>query len=468
MNVERLKVKFTADNRRVILLPFEMNGDRTSRILAKLMELSEEKVEKLFSEILNDFSERHRDFTDNLIIGYQKVSDHIETQDVSEKRKMLIGAYFSKEYSIESAALFNPSMVPHPDQSGLRPGELRFILILRATGEGHISSIEFREGIVTADNAIVMVDASRQASLPEYERATFPIDKIKSFVGESVSNSGLQAMLEKGITLDKFKKVYQDTIQKDKSGALGKIMDYLDSNYSAIFSSEFPVSERVLFPFSESECMGMEDARFVRFQNDDGSYKYFGTYTAYNGRSFRTQLIETNDFLNYEVRTMTGNGVLDKGLAIFPRKVNGVYNMISRQDGENLYIMKSNDLYHWENAEKLMTPENDWEFVQVGNCGSPIETDEGWLVITHAVGAMRKYVISAVLLNLDEPEKIIGRCDKPILSPDASEREGYVPNVVYSCGSIIKDDELILPYAMSDSASGFAKITVKEILDEIK
>ena len=467
MKIERLNDRFYADKKRVVLQPFQMNNERTERILYRISKLSEEEVDNLFAGIKADFASRHSDFTNRLFSSYDNVSNFISNPHITENRKLLIGAYFSKEYSIESAALFNPSIVAHPDQSGLKKNELRFILSLRATGEGHISSVEFRDGIITANNDINISTVTRFASLPVHKVKIFTIDEIRKISGNESVLTELKEKLGDNFTYADVKKAYENGSININEENYELLLDYLDSNYDVSFNSKTTVSERVLFPYSHSECMGLEDVRLVKFINDDGTYKYYGTYTAYDGKSCRTQLIETKDFLNYEIRTMTGNGILDKGLALFPRKVNGMYYMISRQDGENLYIMKSNNLYHWENAEKLMIPEYDWEFVQIGNCGSPIETDKGWLLITHAVGSFRKYVISAVLLKIDEPEKVIGRCIKPILSPDEDEREGYVPNVVYSCGSIIKNEELILPYAMSDSASGFAKIKIDELLDEL-
>lgn len=467
MKVERLKEIFKADSRRVILQPFQMNEERTKRILDRVLNLSEENVEKKWEEIKTEYESRHRDFKNRVLSNYKKISGIIKASNISDTRKLLIGAYFSKEYSIESAALFNPSIVVHPDQSGVKPGELKFILSLRATGEGHISSIEFREGIISGNNNVSVHPPTRIATLPNRKEKRFAKRELIKMFGDSFFDEALNKNLNDEFMHDDVKNIPDNADSNESNENVRILHDYTDSNYYAHFDPDIPLSERVLFPQSQSESMGMEDVRFVKFVNDDGVNKYYGTYTAYDGRTFRTQLIETSDFLDFEIKTMTGSGVKDKGLALFPRKINGMYCMISRQDGENLYIMQSDNLYHWDNPKILMTPEFDWEFVQIGNCGSPIETEKGWLLITHAVGAFRKYVISAVLLDRDKPDQIIGKCDLPLLSPDADEREGYVPNVVYSCGSLIKDNEVILPYAMSDSATGFAKIDLEDLLNEI-
>jgi predicted GH43/DUF377 family glycosyl hydrolase len=256
---------------------------------------------------------------------------------------------------------------------------------------------------------------------------------------------------------------------KDESANLfiEKILNYAEANYEISFNESTLVSERVIFPYSKNETVGMEDARFVKFTEDDGSITYYATYTAYNGRTFGTQLIETKDFLTFNIRTMHGSAVQDKGMALFPRKVNGKYVISSRQGGENLQIMYSDDLYHWKEYQQHRIPMEPWEFIQLGNCGSPVETKEGWLLITHAVGPFRKYSMGALLLDLDDPARIIGRLKNPLLEPLDNEREGYVPNVVYSCGSLVHNDELIVPYAMSDSCSGFAKISLPGLLAEL-
>ena len=435
MKVERLNTIFKADPTKVILQFFKMNERRSKNIVNKILALDENIIKENLDSIYKEFSSRHKNFDESIIDNYERVETYINNPaDLSKERKLLIGTYFSKEYSIESAALFNPSIVPHPDQNDVPSGQLKFIMSLRATGEGHISSIKFREGIISNEGEIEIINDSSFSVLPK---------KIK-YAEEDILNKKLQ--LTNGTGPDK--------------------EDILSSNHKSRFDDFSLISERVLFPNSPSESMGLEDARFVKFF-ENGESKYYGTYTAYNGKTFRTQIIETDDFKNFETGTLHGAMVQDKGMALFPRKINGKYFITSRQDGENLFLMQSDNLYYWNESELLLEPDKTWGFVQLGNCGSPIETEKGWLLITHAVGPFRKYVISAILLDLDDPSKIIGSLNEPLIEPNEVEREGYVPNVVYSCGSLIHNKKLIIPYAMSDSSCGFAKVNVDELLNKL-
>ena len=376
------------------------------------------EVQENLNKIYFEFSHRHKNFEDQILKNYRRVEKFIEKKDELNKDiKFLIGAYFSNEYSLEAAALFNPSIVPHPDQSGTKNDSVRFVLSLRATGEGHISSIEFTEGEVDSEGDI-----------------------------ELKTRSGLSSP--------------SDTFFEDGNSPSKTLQN---TDYYCRFPDTSLIDERVLFPFSKNEKMGMEDARFVKFE--DGNY--YATYTAYNGREINSKILITKDFINFEVRKLSGNGVRDKGMALFPRKIDGKYFMTSRQDGENLFLMKSENLFQWDDPVKIVLPRKPWEFVQLGNCGSPIETEHGWLLIIHAVGALRKYVISALLLDRDDPSKVIGFLNEPLIEPDESEREGYVPNVVYSCGSLIHRNYLIIPYAMSDSSCGFAKVKIDELIQQL-
>jgi predicted GH43/DUF377 family glycosyl hydrolase len=437
MLINRLPLKIKNDPKKVILQYFDLvNPERTKRALNRIETFDEKQVDELLKNVLDGFDRRHKNFKESLIENYAKVEKYIENPDkFTENRKLLTGSYFSKEYSIEASALFNPSLIPHPDQSGLKDGEVRFIISLRATGEGHVSSIEFRSGIITKDNQIKLDPVSRYSVLPEIVKE---MEYSEEFVKQRVDPNDKEAV----------KKI-------------------LNANYDISFDDNSDISERVIFPFSNAELVGMEDVRFVRFTNDDGSIIYYGTYTAYNGLSYKTQIIETENFKDFKIRTLHGNGVKDKGMALFPRKVNGQYAMASREDAESIFVLLSDSLYFWNDAKKIKKPGYDWEVIQTGNCGLPIETEKGWLLITHAVGPMRTYVISACLLDLNDPSKVIGELDKPLLSPTEEEREGYVPNVVYSCGSLVNNGELVIPYAMSDSYCGFAKTTVKELLAEL-
>jgi predicted GH43/DUF377 family glycosyl hydrolase len=425
--ISRKKIKFTADPKRVILRPFfPGNETRARHVIDRIMSMPEHEVILQFEEVIRRFKNRHRNFEEALLANYNRISGLLPQEiKITEARKLLTGSYFTHEYSIESAALFNPSIVPHPDQSGLKEGELRFVMSLRATGEGHISSIEFRSGIIDKSNNI-----------------TF--DETTSFAAMASSRK---------------ERVETEIELVDESAK--------DANYDISFTGKEPISERVIFPFSKTESNGIEDVRFVLFKNEDGTSAYYGTFTAYDGHRILPELIRTNDFVNFKIRTMQGAVVRDKGMALFPEKINGRYAFISRIDGENLYYMESDNLYQWEDAKLLRGPFCSWEYTQIGNCGSPIETEKGWLLITHAVGPVRRYVISAILLDKEDPSKVIGYLDKPLIEPDEEEREGYVPNVVYSCGSLLHNNELIIPYAMSDSASTIGSVPLNKVLEKI-
>ena len=396
-------------------------------------------------------------------------------ENLSEERQLLLGAYFSHEYSLEAAALFNPSIVPHPDQSDLPPGSLRFILSLRATGEGHISSITFRTGLLDAGSNITINAPTRYCLEPEqvpsasYEKDLFE-RKLQEL--ELVGDFSRQVLQEVGnsFTLDELRASLSRTAEQfracnQESGAAArKILMLAQSNYEVQFAPDSRLSERVLFPVTPSQSNGIEDARFVRFQHEDGTHTYYATYTAYDGKMILPQFIETQDFLHFKFITLNGPAVQNKGMALFPRKINGHYAMLSRQDYENIYVMFSDHLHFWHSTQLLLKPAFPWEFIQMGNCGSPIETDAGWLVLSHGVGPMRKYCIGAFLLDRDDPTKVIGRLREPLIKPNENEREGYVPNVVYSCGSLLHGRQLVIPYAMSDYATTFATLSLDEVL----
>jgi predicted GH43/DUF377 family glycosyl hydrolase len=346
---------------------------------------------------------------------------------------------------------------------------------LRATGEGHISSIEFRAGTISANGDIALDPVSRFVTEPEiipdpsYEKRSFllklyemgvddgHLDAVLAPLGEHFTRSDLNNCLS----------IVRDETQpatRKLNHTLESIQWLADSNYELRFPEKLAISERIIFPVSSNESNGIEDARFVRFVDDDGSVTYYATYTAYNGRDILPQLIKTEDFLHFRILTLNGDAVQNKGMALFPRRIAGRYAMLSRQDNENLFIMFSNSPHHWSNPKMILRPSAMWESVKVGNCGSPIETEAGWVVITHGVGPMRKYCIGAVLLDLDDPTKVIGRLHEPLLSPEGNEREGYVPNVVYSCGSLIHGSDLILPFAVSDQASAIASVSLDDLL----
>ena len=388
---------------------------------------------------------------------------------------MLIGALFTGEYALESAALFNPSIVPHPDQSGLKPNSVRFIMSLRATGEGHISSIEFRTGVIDANGAIKAEPVTRFVTAPmihpnpSYNLDSFTI-KLHEMGFENEYTSAVLEALDETFTLEELDDSLRNSakrahvVTREEQRTLECMHWLAESNYELSFEPKTDMSERILFPVSANESNGIEDARFVRFVEDDGTVTYYATYTAYNGRVILPQLLETRDFLNFRVLTLNGDAAENKGMALFPRRINGHYAMLSRQDGENLFLMYSDNPHYWNNPKKLIAPGYPWEMVKLGNCGSPIETEAGWLVLTHGVGAMRQYCIGAALLDLEDPSKVIGRLSAPLIKPEGNEREGYVPNVVYTCGAMLHNKTLILPYAMSDVATTISTLRINELL----
>jgi predicted GH43/DUF377 family glycosyl hydrolase len=396
-------------------------------------------------------------------------------QSLSEERELLLGGYFTHEFSLEAAALFNPSIVPHPNQSDVAPGALRFIMSLRATAEGHISSITFRTGQLDAHNNIILDAPARYSIEPmqvpnaTYEKQLF-VRKLQELGLACEFNRQVLKCLGDTFTLMDLRTcvslaVNQGTVpDKDTQNIARETLLLARSNYQVEFTPDTRLSERILFPATPSQSNGIEDARFVHFRNEDGTGTYYATYTAYDGRAILPQFIETSDFLHFKFITLNGPAVANKGMALFPRKINGLYAMLGRQDAENIYVMFSDHLHFWHTMQLVLEPSFPWEFIQLGNCGSPIETDAGWLVISHGVGPMRKYCIGAFLLDRDDPTKVIGRLREPLLKPNADEREGYVPNVVYSCGSLVHGGQLIIPYGMSDCATTFARMPLDEVL----
>ena len=476
MLIHPTNIEFRPDNKRVVVRPFIPNDpEKIVHILQRALSLSDTETDLQLAGIRADFGERHLDLDKSWLRHFDKVRPHLPAGVApSEPRRLFIGALFSGEYALESAALFNPSIVPHPDQTGLAAGELRFILSLRATGEGHISSIEFRTGIIRADYSIQMEKAPRFVTLPNldpnpvFHKTTF-LHKLSELGLDNDWSRAVMEPLQDDFTLEELEKQQAHaTISKpDSRDAIRtlEIMHWLaESNYSIHFCSSTTVSERIIFPVSSNESNGIEDARFVRFTDDDGRITYYATYTAYNGRVILPQLIETTDFIHFRVRTLNGQAAQNKGMAFFPRRINGRYTVLSRQDDENLLIMFSNNRHFWSEPQIIERPTQPWEYVKIGNCGSPIETDAGWLVITHGVGAMRKYCIGAILLDLEDPTQVIGRLTHPLLKPEGNEREGYVPNVVYSCGALLHGKRLVLPYGFSDSGATIVTCEIQELL----
>lgn len=480
--VERNTVKIYPDPTRVIARFSFYGENRAGEIIKKVMNLTEQEVAAIILPLLQEFSKRHRKITNVFIRHCERIKKvfvelGIDMNTLSQYRKLLIGSYVTHEYSIESSAFFNPCCVEDPDQTELVEGQKRVIISFRAVGEGHISSIAFRRAIIDQNNHITVIPAGEYIDEAEVIRnATYKkelffnkaieqniapeiIEEVKKKLDEQFEYTTLQVVIRS--LADKEK----DELRKIE---YNKVLWLADVYHEIIFSLDTDISDRVIFPISEFERNGIEDARFVRFTEDDGKIIFYATYTAYDGKMILPKLIQTLDFYDFKVRPLYGPGAMNKNLALFPRRINGKYAMMSRIDGMNNYIMYSKNVLIWENPQLLQEPKYPWEYIQIGNCGSPIETEYGWLVITHGVGSMRRYCLGVSLLDRDDPSIEIGRLDEPILMPNEDEREGYVPNVVYSCGSIINNGKLIIPYGLADHSSSFMSVDLNALLDKLR
>jgi predicted GH43/DUF377 family glycosyl hydrolase len=480
LNVTRLPVRLAANPRRVIARPFiPGSAGRIGAIIGRVLGLTDDEVSALLSTVLSDYRTRHKDirgiFRQNYAMATAQPGVGLQAP-LSDERRLLLGAYFTNEYSLESVALFNPSMVLHPDQNGVPQGSARFIVSLRACGEGHISSIEFRTGLVDAGH-VVTFDAPSPFALtarPDddalYDKASY-IPKLVEMKAHRQWAEPVLALLDNEFTMSDLKYAIDRCRPNASDTSFTELADNMiwlaHSNYQLEFSPDIPLSARVIFPVSENESRGIEDARFVRFTHPDGRICYYATYTAYNGFRVLPQLIETADFRHFKINTLNGRCVQNKGMALFPRKIGNDFVMASRLDGENIYLLRSDNVHFWNESTLVREPTYPWEFVQVGNCGSPIETKDGWLLLTHGVGPMRQYWIGALLLDLENPSRVIGDLREPLLMPNADERDGYVPNVVYSCGPMLHGDRLIVPYAISDSYSSIATVSLSELVSRL-
>lgn len=478
VHAKRIGPTLRPDHSRVLMRPFRPTTDDIARrIVRQVMSLSEADAARELGDVLGEFGNRHEAVEKFLLNRFLQVREYLPEgqRKPSSARQTLIGAYFTHEYSPESAALFNPSIVAHPDQSGLPSGALRFILSLRATGEGHISSITFRVGVVSAQHRVTLTPPVPFAAEPErvpnaaYETALFARKLDEAGVRNRFCRTVLD-QLGSTFALDDLHRVLATERMRTEENpattdraARGMLL-LAESNYDVRFDPAQPISQRVIFPSSPSQSNGIEDARFVRFQEDNGEVTYYATYTAYDGKIILPQLLQTADFVAFKFITLNGPAAQNKGMALFPRRINGRYAMLSRQDDENILLMFSDNPHFWDAPRVLLAPAQPWEFIKIGNCGSPIETEAGWLVLSHGVGAMRKYCLGAFLLDLHDPTRVIGRLRQPLLSANEAEREGYVPNVVYTCGAILHGRELVMPYAMSDSATSFATVSVDDLL----
>jgi len=415
-------LRLKADPSRVVVRPFHLawqgskaDPGRARRLVDQVLTLSDQEIGRQLHHVMQNFEQRHWQTRKIFLHRFREISRLLDLKlaGIGEKRQQLIGAYFCQEYSYAAAALMNPSVVPHPDQSGLDQHTTRFLMSVRAVGEGHISSIAFREGLVSDRGGLEL------APEPPFAVAADAPDL--------------------------------DTLCSDCAVTIYR-------------SEDATLSGTVIFPVTSAQSNGLEDLRLTYFTHDDGSVEYFGTYTAFSGKEIRSELLRTRDFRSAELIPMTGDATRNKGLALFPEKIGGRYMMIGRQDGQNMFLLDSDDVTHWHGGTLLLGPKYAWEFIQMGNCGAPILIDEGWLVLTHGVGAMRQYALGAVLLDRDDPSKILGRTRYPILQAENDDRNGYVPNVVYTCGGMRVGDQLFMPYGISDSSIGFAFLPLKELV----
>lgn len=476
--VRRLPIRLEGDDRRVILRPFVMSNGRVRTLFERLDAMPEQEVAVLLAEVSASFSDRHaklaESFQEHFKLGVELTGWNPRW---SRSRQTLAGAYLTMEYAVDSAALFNPSIVAHPDQSGLPRGAVRFLMSLRATGEGHVSSIVFRTGTITPD-LNVSIDPlppklSRARAAPDqaYERPLFGRKLGEMGVDAVIIERVLQNVPER-FTLRELsnavEKVRPEMAGMPHSGeSLKTILFLAQSNYHIDLEPGTPLSELVIFPMSADESRGIEDLRMVRFVEDDGSVLHYGTYNAYNGFRTLPMMMCCRDFQRIEIHSLNGAAAMNKGMALFPRRIGGNYVMCSRIDGENLFISYSNSVYFWQHAERLIAPKYPWELMQIGNCGSPIETPQGWLLLTHGVGPMRCYAIGAMLLDLNDPLKVIGHLREPLIAPLGEEREGYVPNVVYTCGAMVHGDHLLIPYAQADKSTGISAVRLSQLIDRL-
>lgn len=485
ISIQKQLLHFTPDDSRVVTRFFTPgNSKRIENIFDRILLLSDQKTTQILDDTIKRFSKRHRNIKRIFKDNFDQINQEIKfNNDFTLNQKLLIGSYFTMEYSIESAALFNPSVVLHPEQIDTESDRIKVLLSFRAVGEGHISSIVFRRGIIKSNGELVMqknsalVERVDRTPDPSYHKNDFSL-KMKELgayhsvakILDNLLEEFTFAELKESIALFRKKKeLKHKKIGRTCEEAIDTLLWLANANYEIKFSSELDISARVIFPVSNNEIKGVEDARFVLFKNGNGLGKnvYYATYTAYNGFKALPQLIETVDFCHFKVSVLLGEGSKGKGMAIFPRKIKGKYVTISRNDNENLYIMFSDNIKHWETPILLKPPSFYWEFFQIGNCGSPIETEKGWLLLIHGVGPVRTYTISAILLDLEDPTKVIGLLNEPFLIPSEEERNGYVPNVVYSCGAIIHKDMLIIPYAMADSRSGIASLHLQDLFNKM-
>jgi predicted GH43/DUF377 family glycosyl hydrolase len=483
--VTRSAQRIAADPSRVItrlFVPgqegFELQESRAGVVLKRILALTDDDVRWSLDDVITRFDGRHRDLADTFRRHAHELADRFDADyKLSDARMLLVGAAFTSEYAIEGAALCNPSIVAHPDQTGIAEGSLRFVMSVRGIGEGHQSSIGFRTGVVDAAGQARIDEPAPFAATGRVKGALLDAEVFRSELGR-IGNAGEAAHYVFDVLGDRFTRSDLDEgldnlrahlrTRRHAERTVELIRTIAARFYAIEFPSDVSLSERVLWPAMEAEQAGMEDARFVRFVDDDGTVTYYATYTAYSGAHISQQLLETRDFQSFTSVPLVGRAAANKGLALFPRRIAGRYAAMSRSDRETNTVAFTDRLPTWTTASPCQQPTETWEALQLGNCGPPIETDAGWLVLTHGVGPMRTYSIGAILLDLDDPTQVIGRLRRPLLSPAPDEQNGYVPNVVYSCGALVHADTLVLPYGIADGAIGIATAPLPALLAELR
>ena len=483
VKVIRNKTLFSPDPSRIIPRFLETTESRSIELIKKVLAMPEPEVDKALSQLLRGFSTRHRNISKTFDKCFNKLTPfftvlNIDRKELSYSRKALIGSCFTMEYSIESAAFYNPAVIEDPDQSELRPDEKRVIFSFRASGEGNISSIVFRTGVLDRNNDLTIEPVGKLLAEADvikeydYDKKAFQVKLDEMQDPENiVSPAFIMDNLGDNFTYGELVRCLNETNETRtalEQTLVNQIVRLASSHYEIDFSIDSAISERVIFPISATELKGIEDARFVKFTDDEGVITYYATYTANDGAAIMSKLIATTDFYHFKVLPINGEIAQHKGMALFPRKINGKYAMLCRIDDVNNYISYSDDLNVWHEAKLIQEPKYPWELLQIGNAGSPIETEAGWLILTHAVGPMRKCAISASLFELNNPENEIGRLRVPLIMPNESERDGYMPNSIFSCGSVVHNEDLILPYSMSERSSTYATVNLKELLNELK
>lgn len=448
---------------------------RASGVVARILALDESAVQRELADLLGRFGDRHRDLVSTFSHHADRIGNRLDpAAELSDERWLLLGATFTHEYSVEAAALCNPSIVAHPDQSDVPVGAVRFVMSVRGIGEGHRSSIGFRTGMVTAARDVAFEEpepfpTGATVESAEFEREQF-VSRLRAIGEDSESAAYVLDHLADTFGADELELQLgvlagQHDTRRNAHTTAALLRSIAACSYTARFPAESALSERVLAPAMAAESHGMEDARFVRFVDDDGSASYYATYTAYDGVAISQQLLRTTDFRTFASAPVIGPAATNKGLALFPRRIGGQFVALSRHDRETNAVAFSDSPYHWGDAVTCQTPDRPWEVIQLGNCGSPIETEAGWLVLTHGVGPMRTYSIGAMVLDLDDPTVVVRTLPHPVLAPADDERDGYVPNVVYTCGALVHGPTLVIPYGIADTAIGVATVELAELLD---